>query len=120
MRIGELAAATGVSTRALRYYEEQGLLAPSRSASGQRHYSADAPRRVDWIQALYAAGLSSKVIVGLLPCVHSGVVTPDMVTRLADERDRVEAQIRGLSETRDRLNHILNAAHLLGTETGAM
>ena len=38
MRIGELAARSGVSVRALRYYEEQDLLISTRSASGQRHY----------------------------------------------------------------------------------
>ena len=35
----------GVSVRSLRYYEEQGLLAPTRSSSGQRHYlEADVER----------------------------------------------------------------------------
>ena len=34
MRIGELATTTGVSVRALRYYEEQGLLKAERTASG--------------------------------------------------------------------------------------
>lgn len=38
MRIGELAAKAGVSVRALRYYEEQNLLASERSPGGQRHY----------------------------------------------------------------------------------
>jgi DNA-binding transcriptional MerR regulator len=59
MRIGELAARTGVSVRALRYYEEQELLAPERSTTGQRHYPDDAVDRVELIQQLYAAGLST-------------------------------------------------------------
>ena len=36
MRIGEVAERAGVSTRALRYYEEQGLLESDRTSSGQR------------------------------------------------------------------------------------
>lgn len=36
MRIGELASRVGVSVRALRYHEEQDLLASARSPSGQR------------------------------------------------------------------------------------
>jgi len=45
MRIGELSARTGVSVRMLRHYEKEGLLHPSRLASGYRAYtSADADR----------------------------------------------------------------------------
>lgn len=36
MRIGELARTTGVSTRALRYYDEQGLLPAERLTNGYR------------------------------------------------------------------------------------
>jgi len=71
MRIGELASRTGVSVRSLRYYEEQGLLSSSRSASGQRHYTEGEVERVAFIQALYAAGLSSRTIAELLPCVDT-------------------------------------------------
>lgn len=50
MRIGELARRTGVTTRALRYYEEQDLLAAERSGSGQRHYAEDAVDQVHLIR----------------------------------------------------------------------
>lgn len=118
MRIGEVAVAAGVSTRALRYYEEQGLLASDRSPSGQRHYSEAAVERVRWIQALYAAGLSSKAITGLLPCVHTGVATPQMLIQLAIERDRIDAQVRDLAATRDRLDDVISAAHDYATGAG--
>ena len=39
MRIGELAQRTGVTTRALRFYEDQGLLTARRSANGYRVYT---------------------------------------------------------------------------------
>ncbi|MCA2214993.1 MerR family transcriptional regulator [Jidongwangia harbinensis] len=110
MRIGEVAAAAGVSPRALRYYEEQGLLASDRSASGQRHYRPDAVDRVKWIQALFAAGLNSRAVTGLLPCVYTGVATETMLAQLAAERDRITAQIDDLTSTRDRLDSIIAAA----------
>ncbi|SDD64939.1 MerR family transcriptional regulator [Auraticoccus monumenti] len=110
MRIGEVATAAGVSTRALRYYEEQGLLHSVRSPSGQRHYADSAVDRVQWIQALYAAGLGSRAIVGFLPCIETGVPTPAMLDRLATERDRIDAQVRELSATRDRLDAVIDAA----------
>lgn len=39
MKIGELAACTGVSIRSLRYYDQQGLLSPVRGENGYREYS---------------------------------------------------------------------------------
>ncbi|GAA2811722.1 MerR family transcriptional regulator [Crossiella cryophila] len=110
MRIGELAARTGVSVRALRYYEEQQLLVSARSASGQRHYPEGAVGRVQLIQQLYAAGLSSRTILGILPCVLTGEVTPELLDRLTTERDRINDQITGLTSTRDRLNAIITTS----------
>jgi DNA-binding transcriptional MerR regulator len=112
MRIGEVAAAAGVSSRALRYYEEQGLLSSERSPSGQRHYPESAVQRVRWIQALYAAGLGSKAVIELLPCIHTGYTTPAMLERLQAERARIDAQVHDLTATRDRLDDVIAAAEL--------
>ena len=110
MRIGELAARTGVSVRALRYYEEQALLAPERSPSGQRHYREDAVDQVVLLRQLYAAGLSSKTIAGLMPCVVDGDATPELLRRLAAERDRVDARIAELLSARERLDSVIDGA----------
>ncbi|WP_182899655.1 MerR family transcriptional regulator [Microbispora sp. H10830] len=110
MRVGELAARTGVSVRALRYYEEQNLLSAERSPSGQRHYPESAVDRVRLIQELYAAGLSSKTIVELLPCVIDGRATPTLLKRLAAEREHVDRRITDLLRTRDRLDSVITAA----------
>lgn len=110
MRIGEVAAAAGVSTRALRYYEDRDLLLAERTAGGQRTYSEAAVDRVRLIQQLYAAGLSSRVIADLLPCVHSGVATPAQLALLAAERDRIDRQAAELVRARDRLDAVLAAA----------
>lgn len=110
MRIGEVAARSGVSTRSLRYYEEQQLLASERTTSGQRRYPEGAVERVQLIQQLYAAGLGSRAIVKLLPCIHTGIATPEMVTHLVAERARIDRQLQDLTRTRDRLDAIVNAA----------
>ena len=109
MRIGDLAARTEVSVRALRYYEEQGLLASARTDSGQRLFGDAAVNRVRLIQQLYSAGLSSKTIAELLPCVDAQVSTPESRARLAAERDRINTQIAELIAARDRLNDIIDA-----------
>jgi DNA-binding transcriptional MerR regulator len=101
MRIGDLSAATGASARSLRYYEEQGLLASSRSTGGQRHYPADAVERVRLIQSLLAAGLNSATIYDVLPCItEEAIRTPSLAARLREELARVEAQLKALDETR--------------------
>ncbi|GLP64421.1 MerR family transcriptional regulator [Streptomyces sp. TUS-ST3] len=115
MRIGELAARAGVSVRALRYYEEQGLLHSTRSGSGQRHYAEPAVERVVFLQRMYAAGLSSRTIAELLPCVESpSEETSDAaLVRMAEERDRLSAHIAELIRTRDALDVLManNRAH---------
>ncbi|MFI1465209.1 MerR family transcriptional regulator [Nocardia carnea] len=115
MRIGELAARTGVSIRSLRYYEEQGLLVSARSPSGQRHYTPDHVARVEFIQRMYAAGLSSRTVAEVLPCVESpSEETSDAALgRLVQERDRLSAHIDELIRTRDALDElmIVNRAH---------
>lgn len=112
IRIGELAEQSGVSVRSLRYYEEQELLRSTRSESGQRLYGAAAARRVKLIQQLYAAGLSSKTLRELLPCLETPVeqYTPLLRERLVEERDRIERQISELAQTRDRLQHVIEVA----------
>ncbi|WP_433309541.1 MerR family transcriptional regulator [Micromonospora sp. CA-269861] len=108
MRIGDLATRTQVSVRALRYYEEQGLLASTRSGGGQRLYEDAAVSRVRLIQQLYSAGLSSKTIADLMPCVDANESTPESRARLAAERDRIDAQIAELSIARDRLDDLID------------
>jgi DNA-binding transcriptional MerR regulator len=110
MRIGELAARTGVSVRALRYYEEQDLLVAERSPSGQRHYPGGAVDRVRLIQQLYAGGLSSRTIAELLPCVVDGEATPELLARLADQRDDIDRRIADLTATRTRLDAVITGA----------
>lgn len=59
MRIGDVAAAAGTTPRALRFYEQSGLLpAPRRTSTGQRDYGADDIARVRVIRELLSLGLT--------------------------------------------------------------
>ncbi|MEN3534145.1 MerR family transcriptional regulator [Microbispora sp. ZYX-F-249] len=111
MRIGELAAQAGVSVRSLRYYEEQGLLTSTRSPSGQRHYTEDEVERVRFIQRLYGAGLSSRTIAEVLPCVDSPSErnSDEAFERLVRERDRISRHIDELAQARDALDLLIDA-----------
>jgi DNA-binding transcriptional MerR regulator len=116
MRIGELARRTGVSERSLRYYEKQGLLTADRTPGGQRDFPEQAVDRVIRIQELFAAGLHSKRIVRLLPCMRdadgrpSVIATPQLVVELTAERDRIDRMITDLINSRDVLDDVINTA----------
>lgn len=114
MRIGELARRTGVSERSLRYYEEQGLLRPGRSAGGQRDYAESDVDRVIRIQELFASGLCSSKIARLLPCLSGGVASPELVEELMVERQRIDRMIRDLHRSREVLDGVISEARAGG------
>lgn len=60
LKIGALAQATGVSVRAIRHYDQHGLLASTRAQNGYRAFEAVAVTQVKQIQRLIATGFSLK------------------------------------------------------------
>jgi MerR family transcriptional regulator, redox-sensitive transcriptional activator SoxR len=58
LAIGEVAAAAGVATSTIRYYERIGLLPPARRVAGQRRYDADILHALTLIRLGKAAGFS--------------------------------------------------------------
>ncbi|MCI3240650.1 MerR family transcriptional regulator [Streptomyces spinosisporus] len=107
IRIGEVARAAGVSARAVRYYEQQGLLISERSPSGQRLYRQDAVTLVRFFQQMYAAGLTSRRIAELLPCWDSGHTDAEQRAMLRAERDRIQAKVDDLQAALDRLDEVI-------------
>lgn len=108
MLIGELAEATGVSRRSLRYYEEVGLICSERTAGGWRRFPPDTVERVITVQHLLAAGLGSRTIVRILPCLRAGPEerTGYMERQLAAEIDRLEDRKRDLERELDVLRDL--------------
>ena len=56
--VGQLAALAGVTVRALRHYEDEGLLRPARAANGYRRYGAAEVERLQQILLLRSCGLA--------------------------------------------------------------
>lgn len=116
MLIGELADRTGVSRRLLRYYEEQGLLEPTRQPNGYREYGDADVIKVGHIRRLLTAGLPTAMISGLLNCVHGDPAQPvlsgcpGMVDSLQAERARVTAELDRLSTSQQAIDVLLDAA----------
>ena len=111
MRIGDVAQRAGVSTRALRYYEEQGLIESERTTAGQRVYAEAAVERVRLIQQFFTAGLPSRTILQLLPCVDTGQASVEAFAVLEAERRRITAAMADLAAARDALDRMIEIAH---------
>lgn len=86
MKIGQLAERTGVSTRQLRYYEQQGLLQSERGNNNYRDYAEESIESVRQIRHLIEGGMPTRIIRELLPCVNgpSAEMPPTHNTEMAD------------------------------------
>ncbi|WP_419995265.1 MerR family transcriptional regulator [Streptomyces boninensis] len=116
MKIGDLAAATSTSVRLLRYYEEQGLLDSHRLSSGHRRYGESAPAVVARIRALLDAGLPTRVIRDLLPCVRQdGTVAECKLETLEEHLEGLDSRLNALAETRTSLAALIAATRDLET-----
>ena len=118
MRIGELAEQAGISTKAIRYYEQIGILAPpARTAAGYRTYDQVAIGRLTFVRAAQAVGLTlgeiRQIIAfrddGQAPCAH---VTGLLQRHAAD----LEVRIRELQQLRGDLRDLAERAATLNPE----
>ena len=112
MRIAELAELAGTSPRMLRYYEQEGLLSPARSANGYRWYDDEDTRTARQIVSLADAGLPLEVVRAVLPCASPGgdrlracpAVAPALRGQLASIRRRISV----LTESADAVENYLS------------
>ncbi|MGW5750801.1 MerR family transcriptional regulator [Nocardia rhamnosiphila] len=102
LRTSELAAAAGVNTQTLRYYERRGLLArPARSPGGHRLYPEQAVTVLRMIKAAQRLGFTLDEIAGLLTTTRrrDGGLRARVAVKLAE----VDAELAELSAVRDTL-----------------
>lgn len=120
MRISALARRTGVSARALRYYEEKGLLVPARTPAGYRDYTEEHVETVRRIRILLAAGLNTDMVREILPCMVADgeFLAPgceDLIAEFERERRRIDTQIAELQDVRSALTGIIRAGKVLAS-----
>jgi len=116
LKIGDVADQAGITPRALRYYEERGLIEPYRTKKGTRRYSDTQIARVKAALALIELGVSLDDVLALTrarPGSPSGSVSSRKVLR---ELHRLR---QGIKAKRDKLSELLEnidqAAALVST-----
>jgi DNA-binding transcriptional MerR regulator len=118
VRIGELADQAGISTKAIRYYEQIGILTPpARTPSGYRSYDPSALGLLGFVRAAQAVGLTlgeiRQIIAfrdnGQAPCAH----VTDLLQRRTAELD---ARIAELKQLRGELRQLAERAATLDPE----
>lgn len=104
--IGEMAKRTGLSVSAIRFYEEKGLIEPVRTSGNQRRFPRSDIRRLSFILIAQKLGLSLTEIENAMAKLPSGR-TPsikDWEKISSAIRDQLDAKIKQLERTRDRLD----------------
>ena len=126
MRIGDLSHRTGVSARMLRYYEEQGLITVGRRENGFREYDDYLVDRVRKIRGLLDAGIPTRIIADILPCLNREQVLvedaePQLRAVLIEQRDKMDERIAVLVHNRDALSRYIDAMEkaMTGSRPGA-
>jgi DNA-binding transcriptional MerR regulator len=111
LRIGELARRTGVTAKAIRFYEAKGVLpAPSRGANGYRLYADETVETLAFIKRAVGLGLTLAEIKDIIairrggrpPCAH----VHQLLKEKATELDR---KLADLVEVRRRVRQSLAA-----------
>jgi len=100
----EAARHLGISAKALRLYEERGLLRPARTATGWRAYGPDEVRRAAEIVALRSLGFSLKQVERVMSGVADG-----LEPALGALQTRLELEFDQLSQRLERIDALRRA-----------
>jgi MerR family Zn(II)-responsive transcriptional regulator of zntA len=116
-RISQIANKTGKTSRALRYYEELGILTPrERSEAGYRLYGEEAILKIEWIDKLNEIGFSLSEIREFLVSFKEIGSAPDMMAalqRLYQEKlNEVETSILRLQKLSKEIKASISYASL--------
>ncbi len=105
LAIGELSKRTGLAITALRFYEAEGLLQPTRNAGGQRRFKRGDIRRLAFIKISQSLGFSLNDIRAALATLPDGrTPTKRDWERLSKKFVAdIDQRIAGLTQLRENL-----------------
>lgn len=111
LTIGQLAKATGVSARTIRFYEQVGALPrPGRSAAGYRQYAPEIAHRLTFLRRARSLGLSLRevrVLCDALEDHSNGSFRPRLRTVVRTHLAAVQQQLDDLGTLRAQLEGVL-------------
>jgi Cu(I)-responsive transcriptional regulator len=109
MKIGEIAAATGVHVETIRYYEREGLVSPpARTAGNYRSYSESHRKRLTFIRRARDLGFSLIQVRELLDLADDRDRPCETVDEIARKhRTQVRAKIAKLTALRKELDSMI-------------
>ena len=117
LRIGELARQTGLSIKAIRYYESRGLLEqPPRTEGGYRLYGPEEVARLRFVQRAKLLGLTLEEIrelVGLAVRCNKGEIVPRLEEVLEAKLEETERKMAELTAFRRNLLYYRDRAAAL-------
>ncbi len=113
MQIGTVAEKTGVSAKAIRYYESIGLIAAAhRTDSGYRVYGDHDVQTLRFIQRARGLGFSVGEVADLLALWRDSERHSAQVKALATNHvAEIDRKIAGLRGMRDTLTHLMERCH---------
>jgi MerR family transcriptional regulator, redox-sensitive transcriptional activator SoxR len=114
LSIGEVAERTGVSVSALRFYETEGMVTPSRTPGGQRRFPRDALRRIAFIRVAQRVGLTLDEIRGALATLpeQRTPTAADWARLSRSWKSELDERIRLLQSVRDDLSSCIGCGCL--------
>ncbi len=112
MKIGELARATGLNTRTIRFYEQEGLLPdPHRTSSGYRVYGPEDLELLEFIRKAKRIGLSLEEIRSILQLHDRQEPTCSHVRSLLEEKlAQLDRVLEDLQKFREEIVKLRNEA----------
>ncbi len=111
LKIGQLAQATGVSAKTIRYYEQVGVLPPAnRTVAGYRQYAEHSLHRLLFIRRARTLGLSLQNLKSLTAALDDGpraTVRPRLLGLVREQLSAVQQQISDLHLFRQQLEQVV-------------
>ncbi|MEM6495197.1 MAG: Cu(I)-responsive transcriptional regulator [Pseudomonadota bacterium] len=112
MNIGAAADKTSLPAKTIRYYEDIGLVVPSRKSNGYRDYSDDDVHRLAFIHRARSLGFDIETCRKLLELYSDRTRASADVKKLASSHlADIEQKMRELESMANTLRHLINHCH---------